>query len=261
MKSFELQHTHTYPLRLWTQKNDSNDPNTAGKWAIGCSAITFSLTAIVCIMHLVPMASTCIVGTVAEGLLSFTMVGFWAATVAIVTKTSNELAFISASREMNANLFFFSWLGFVTSLVLFVSYLKSAVGVDVMGAMNQRSARLTFWAALIATSFIVMGSSLRVMNDDCSPNMFQTVEFCKRTKLGIALGAVGFALGLLMVTIKLFCRSNYVTCEFVTALVLAILDGVGVAFITSNNGPGSSIGNLYFGSWISFLVAGGEFVT
>ena len=103
-----------------------------------------------------------------------------------------------------------------------------------------------------------MGSSLRVMNDDCSPNKHQTEEYCTRTKLGIALGAVGFSFGLLIVTVKLFCLSNYISCEFVAALILAILDGFGVAFITSNNGPGSTIGNLYFGSWISFLVAGGK---
>jgi hypothetical protein len=210
-------------------------------------------------MHIVPVASTFIVGTVMEGLLSLILVGFWAATVAIVTKTSNELAFVSASREMNANLFFFSWAGFVTSLILMVGYLKSAMGVDVLGEMNQRGARLTFWAALIATNFIVMGSSLRVMNDECSPNEFQTEKYCKRAKFGVALGAVGFAFSLIIVTLKLFFHISSVMLEFSLALVLTIMNGFGVAFITSNSGPGSSIGNLYFGSWITFLVTGGEY--
>lgn len=240
------------------QKNDSKIPNESAKWAIACSAITFSIAAIVCIMHMVPIASTFIVGTIAEGLLSFLLVGFWAATVAIVTKTSNELAFISAAREINANLFFFSWAGFITSLILLVSYLKAAVGVDVLGAMHQRGARLTFWASLIATSFIVMGSSLRAINDDCSPNKFQTEEYCTRAKFGVSLGAVGFGFALVVVTLKLFCRASSVLCEFIPALTLAILNGFGVAFITSNAGPGSSIGNLYFGSWMNFLVSGGE---
>eukprot|EP00977_Amphora_coffeiformis_P000855 scaffold184_cov179-Amphora_coffeaeformis.AAC.14 len=238
-------------------KNEIDNPNEAVKWAIACSAITFSVAAIVSIMHLIPIAATCIVGTVVEGIVSFVLVGFWTATVAIVTKPSNKLAFVSTSREINANLFFFSWAGFVTSLVLFISYLKSALGVDLLGSVHQRGARLTSWAALIATSFIVMGSSLRVMNSNCSSNNnSQTEEYCTRTKLGIAMGAVGFAFALLVVTLKLFCRVDSVIYEFVPAFILAILNGVGVAFVTSNSGPGSSIGNLYFGSWISFLLAG-----
>ena len=251
--SFPMTHTGTIK-----QKNEIDNPNEAAKWAIACSAITFSVAAIVSIMHLIPIASACIVGTVTEGIISFVLMGFWTATVAIVTKPSNKLAFVSTSREINANLFFFSWAGFVTSLVLFISYLKSAVGVDLLGSMHQRGARLTSWAALIATSFIIMGSSLRVMNSHCSPNKQQTEEYCIRTKLGISLGAIGLAFALLVVTLKLFCRVGSVIYEFVPALILAILNGVGVAFITSNNGPGSTIGNLYFGSWISFLVAGGK---
>lgn len=209
-------------------------------------------------MHLIPITSTCIVGTLAEGLISFILVGFWAATVAIVTKQSNKLAFVSTARELNANLFFFSWAGFVTSIVLFISYLKSAVGMDLLGSMHQRGARLTSWAALIATSFIVMGSSLRLMDGECSPNQHHPDEFCTRTKFGISIGAVGFTFALAMVTLKLFCRVESIVYEFIPALLLAILNGVGVAFITSNKGPGSAIGNLYFGSWISFLVAGGK---
>lgn len=242
------------------QKNDSQHPNEASKYAVACSAFTFAISAIICIMHVVRIASPLIVGTIAEGLLSFILVGFWAAIVAIVTKTSNELAFVSAAREMNANLFFFSWAGFVTSFVLFVNYLKSAVGMDLVGEMHQLGARLTFWAALIATSFIVMGSSLRVMNDDCSPNILKSEQYCKRTEFGIGLGAAGFSVALVVVTFKLFCRMNAPMYEFFPALMLAAANGFGVGFITSNNGPGSSIGNLYFGLWISFLLAGGKFL-
>lgn len=210
-------------------------------------------------MHLISVTSPLIVGTVTEGLVSFILVGFWAAIVAIVTKTSNELAFVSAAQEMNANLFFFSWAGFVTSLVLFVNFLKSAMGMDLLGEMNQRGARLTFWAALLATCFIVMGSSLRVLNDECSTeNMFKKKEnYCNRTEFGVALGAAGFSLALLVLSLKLFCRTSAPIYEFVPAMLLTIANGVGVGLLTSNDGPGSSIGNLYFGLWFSFLVAGG----
>lgn len=253
-----MSHRHSVIPSL--QKNDAKNPSEAVKWATACSAITFTVSFIVCIMHVVPTAATCIVGTIPEGILSFILVGFWAANVAIVTKTSNDLAFIDSEAELNANLFFFSWAGFVTSLILFVNYLKSSVGVDVVGAMNQRGARLTFWAALLANAFIVMGSSLRVNNDDCSPVTTRQEVYCTRTNFGIALGAIGSAFALVVLTLKLFCRVDSVLCEFVPAALLAVMNGFGVGFITSKDGPGASLGNLWMGSWLSFLVSGGKFL-
>jgi hypothetical protein len=41
--------------------------------------------------------------------------------------------------------------------------------------------------------------------------------------------------------------------EGALALLLCIMNGFGVAFITSAKGPGSPIGNLYYFTWLSFL--------
>lgn len=228
---------------------------------MAASAVTMGITAITAFMHVVPSLHPLINGSIIEGLLSLIMVALWAAIVAIVTKTDNDLAFISATQELNANLFFFSWAGFITSLVLLVSCLKSAMGVDLLGEMHQRAARLTHWAMLIATTFIVMGSCMRIMSEDCegaANKENHSTEYCRRTEVGIALGGAGFAASVSVVVLKIFCRMKYPTLEFLPALGLTCMNAVGTWYLTSSDGPGNSISNLYFGSWLSFLVAGGR---
>lgn len=41
--------------------------------------------------------------------------------------------------------------------------------------------------------------------------------------------------------------------EAIMAFALAILNGFGVAYLTSAKGPGSALGNLYYFSWGSLL--------
>jgi ABC-type Fe3+ transport system permease subunit len=105
---------------------------------------------------------------------------------------------------------------------------------------------------------IVLGASVRVNKDDCSPVQARFETYCTRTNFGIALGAIGFAFAFLIVAFKLFFRSSSVLCEFIPALTFAIIQAFGVGYITSKDGPGSSLGNLWMGSWLSFLVSGGK---
>jgi hypothetical protein len=206
-----------------------------------------------------PVASTIIVGSQAEGVIIIVLVAFWAATVSIVTNTSNALGVSEAlgptNQVLNGNLYYFSWAGFVTAIVLLVSYLQSAYGVDVMGEARNRGARLTLWAGMLASALVVMGSSARVKNDDCSPNLTFSETYCTRTKFALSLGVIGVAFSLIVVFAKLKDISSSFLLELVASTLLAILNGFGVAFITSAKGPGSAIGNLYYFSWVSCLVS------
>jgi hypothetical protein len=146
----------------------------------------------------------------------------------------------------------YRWAGFFTSIVLLISYLKSSFGLDV-AAYRNRAARLGMWAGLLAASLIVMGSSIRVFNGTACQGSSSTL--CKRTKLGISEGVIGIAFAVLIVAMKLLTTSAPFVVEFVASIVLAVLNGFGVAYITSPNGPGSPIGNLYYSTWINFLCA------
>jgi hypothetical protein len=143
--------------------------------------------------------------------------------------------------------YYFSWAGFVTSILLLVNYLRGVFGVDLVGEVKNRSARLTLWAAFLAGQLVVMGASANIFDKDCASGTSDVSSaYCSRTKFGISVGAVGTAFALVVVGMKMMTSIAPFVVEGVLALFLCILNGFGVAFITSAEGPGSPIGNLYY---------------
>ena len=206
------------------------------------------------------MATSIFVGTRLEGILSLVLAAFWAATVAIVTNASNGLAVAEESvlnnTVLNGNLYYGSWAGFVTSIILLINYLRSVFGVDVVGEVRNRSARLSLWAAMLASALIVMGSAARIFSDDCkSGDERESETFCKRSKFAISHGAVSVFFTLCIVGMKFFTYAAPFVAEFAIAVILLIMSAFNVAFTTSTKGPGSPIGNLYYSSWICLVIS------
>jgi hypothetical protein len=233
------------PLSILSFKNthvqkraNAHDDTTAANWAVACAAITFVLTLLVVIGHMIPLTANIFVGTLVEGSLTFILICFWAATVSIVTNASNGLSVGVTNQVSNGNLYYFSWAGFVTSIVIMVDYLRSSMGVDVVGEMRNRSARLTLWAGLLAAGLVVMGSSARVWGDTCTIDAFAATTYCKRTKFGIAFGTISMILAVVIVALKLCLSASSFLMEFVAAFLLSIINAFGVAYITSSSGPG-----------------------
>ena len=147
-----------------------------------------------------------------------------------------------------------SWAGFVTSILLVVSYLRGVFGVDVYGEVKNRAARLTLWAGLLACQLVVMGASANILDKDCSSyDNDSNSSYCRRTKFGISVGAIGTSFALCVVAMKMLTAVAPMVVESVLALFLCVMNGFGVAFLTSAEGPGSPIGNLYYFSWLSWL--------
>lgn len=245
------------------EEKNNNDNKTgvavnesAQKWAVACASITLAITTIVVIMMMLPVASIFIVNTRLEGVILLILIVFWAATVAIVSDSDNGLAVKSTGEVANGNLYYFSWAGFVCSIMLFVSYLRGAFNVDVAGELKSRSARLQTWAALLACALIVMGSSSSIFQNDCKgDNVVQSDVYCNRTKYGIALGAVGTVACLMIVGLKICTGIAPFLVESMFGFILAVMNGFGVAFLTSTKGPGAALGNLYYFSWLSFITS------
>jgi hypothetical protein len=226
---------------------------------VACSILTVIVTGAVSLGHLFPITSLFVVGTPVEGIASLAMAAMWAAAVAVVTNTANDLATVAGDKNQvsNGNLYYFSWACFVTSIILLVNYVRSVFGVDVVGEVRNRGARVSLWAALIATSMVVAGSSSRVMSNDCPKDYAEDLhKLCARTKFGIAVGSIGIILAVAVVVMKMFMGTGLFLVEFGISAFLAVLNAFAVAYITSNSGPGAPIGNLYYFSWISFLLAG-----
>jgi amino acid transporter len=124
-----------------------------------------------------------------------------------------------------------------------------------VGEIRNRAARLTLWAGMLAAAMVVMGSSARVLREDCSPNDDFTDGYCKRTKYALSLGVIGTFFSMAVVGMKMLTTSAPFMVEFAISIILTIMNAFGVAYITSAKGPGSAIGNLYYFAWISFLCA------
>jgi hypothetical protein len=235
--------------------HQTSDPNALRnqRWAIACSAITFAATIVVVALHLHPIGVSFFVGTRAEGSIILVLTAFWAATVSIVSDARNGLAVSQRDGSvMNGNLYYFSWAGFVCSVMLIVSYLHAVFGVDLAGEIKNRAARLMPWSALLAAELVVLGSTANIFDQDCSP-LNETVTFCNRTKYGISLGVIGSVMSLIIVGLKIVTTSASFLMEVIFSFILTIMNAVGVALLTATDAPGAALGNLYYFIWISLL--------
>ena len=124
------------------------------RWAIACSSITAALTFLMVVAMTHDISSSIVTGTKVEGGLLVVLTGFWAGTVSIVSDARNGLAVNASGSVESGNLYYFSWAGFVCSVMLVVSYLRGVFNVDVTSELRNRSARLTTWSALLAAQLI-----------------------------------------------------------------------------------------------------------
>jgi len=225
------------------------------RWSIACSAITFSISAIVVLMHLNSTTSLFIVGTKVEGFLCLLLATFWIATVSIITDSRYGLAVDSDGAVKNGNLYYFSWAGFVCSILLVVSYLRHVFGVDVAGEIRTRSARLTIWSGHLACSLVVMGTSANFYDNTCGVIDNTNKMLCGRAVYGIVLGALGTLCSVAVVAMKVATTKAPFLVEVGLSFILVIMYCVGVALITSADGPGAPLGNLYYFTWLGFLTS------
>jgi len=237
----------------------TNQTSNFERWAVICPAVNLSLSGLVVLLYLIPPTRRIVEGGKIEGLLIFLMVGWWAAGVAIITDPKHGVAVDQNGNVSNGNVYYFGWAGFVTSVTLFVSYMRTAFNVDIEGEIQSRSARLNLWSALIATSVVVMTSSAILYSTRCAVPNSQRGDYggtyCMRCLYGTIVGASALGLAIVMISLKLCLSKMPLILETLAAYALAPAWVVGVAFITSNSGPGSGLGNLYYFTWLSFLLS------
>mmetsp|Transcript_20339 Transcript_20339/g.57769 ORF Transcript_20339/g.57769 Transcript_20339/m.57769 type:complete len:321 (+) Transcript_20339:225-1187(+) len=237
-------------------KNKEGNSDSNAKWTVACASISFAIAAIVTPLQMHPVYSIFIVDTKIEGALVVMLAAFWAATVSVVSNANGGLVVDDGNENttvVNANLYYFTWAGFVTSILLLVAYLRAVFGVDLAGEIRNRSSRLSLWAGMLACSLVVMGSSANIFQRDCINSDDAIDSLCARTKFGISVGAISTSAALAVVGMKMATTTAPFLMEAVLAVILVLLNGFGVGFITSPKGPGSAIGNLYYFSWFSFL--------
>jgi hypothetical protein len=189
------------------------------------------------------------------------LIAFWAAGLPTIMDPNNKIAVSLpdntnvGSVVTNANLYFFSWCSFCCAVYLSGSLLQDTMAVSV----SYIAAKAARWYGLVASSLVVIGTASRTFRaascadrdaDDPTSN-----EYCRRCKLAISLGVVCFVSAALMTFLVQQKKQLTAVSDFSINSVYLILWCIGVSFITFGASPGSSVGNLYFSTWISFILS------
>ena len=246
------------------QKDEELEPSSASRYIVAISIVTFILTALIVAAHFNPIGTAIFVGTKVEGTIVIVSVVLWSAIVAVNTDAGLALGpgEDGSATVQDANLYYFSWAGFVTSVVLLVSFLRDAFGVDVVGTVRGGAARIQWWAALLACSVVVLGSAAEVLKGDCNGDSQSGFDgaYCRRTKWAISASTICMLLCVLVILTKVFKytaseSSTSFMVELASSFLLAITNILVVFFTTSADGPGRQVGNLYYFSWAMALIS------
>lgn len=178
--------------------------------------------------------------------------------VAIVSGPDRGLAVDKNGAVFIGNMYYFAWAAFINGVLILASYIESAYGINVAETMRMRSSSFTYWSALLVSSLIVMGTSADLYNRNCDVKVENKPQpFCSQTVLGVTTGTVGVILSLIIVALKISLGAAPFLVEVGINLLLFILYIVEIAIVTDSGGPGAPLGNLYYFSWISFLLTFG----
>jgi hypothetical protein len=173
--------------------------------------------------------------------------------IAVATPSDTNVG----SVVINANLYFFSWVAFCCSIYLSGSLIQETMNV----LLTHIAAKAARWYGLVASTLVVLGSSVRTYRaasckDPSSDNIDATTgEYCRRAKLAISLGVIGFITASVMTYLVQQKKQLTTFSDISINTVFLILWCFGVSYITFGASPGSTIGNLYFSTWISFVIA------
>lgn len=204
-----------------------------------------------------------------------TLLFLWTVLVAVVTSPTTGLAVEDDGAVALANLYYFTWAGFITGVVLLASYVESTYGISVTHSFQNRnngrndnhnnaeniktpSMAFIFWSALMTSSLVVMGTSADIYNRNCEVDVEDKPQpFCSRTVFAIAAGVMGTISSLLVIIAKLLYLTVPFLGEVFLCALLFIIYGFELMYATAANGPAGPLGNLYYFSWISFFLCFG----
>ncbi len=183
----------------------------------------------------------------------------------IITMHSEDSWAVNGIGEMKlANIYYFTWAAILAAALQMISYIKPLFG------SKSKDAMFLVWAGIVKVCMVILGASSHVwynIREECSDDEMEGGEqaFCSRTKFAMLVSVVGVVSGWSVMASRMPCCSiSYKTrnrAEAMLSVALVLLFGVAVALITSIGGPGQSVGDLYYSTWLAFWVSVGILVS
>lgn len=230
---------------------DESNKGTDTKWVLSVTILSMGLSLISVVLYLVQrgLYSGQVPEMVAVGLLA----SLWGVGLPYIMDPNNGIAVVPGPIVSNANLYFVSWLTLGCVFFLASNLAQESAGYDI----RMTPPKVQKWGGFSLAALIIMGSAVRLLKaDGCKGDdtIFSSSELCRRTRFAIALGVIGWVFGMCMSFLTLQ-NISFPLVENIGSTVTFILMTFGLGFITFGNGPGSTISNLFFATWIAFLLA------
>jgi len=227
-------------------------------WGLAISILSLIIIAFTLFSHLNQNLRNTIIDNKPEAIIILILLIFSTVLVAIVSGPDRGLAVDKNGAVFIGNMYYFAWAGLINGVIILANYMESAYGINVTETMRLRSSSFTYWSALLACSLVVMGTSADLYNRNCDvPNEEKPQPFCSQTVMGVVTGTIAVVLSLIIVALKISLGAAPFLVEVGMNVLLFILYIVEIAVVTDSGGPGSPLGNLYYFSWISFLLTFG----
>jgi hypothetical protein len=108
------------------------------------------------------------------------------------------------------------------------------------------------WIFLVATSLIAMSSAARIWKSRSCQDLDGSSS-CRRLAYAFSLGAIS---GILSFTWLLLGARCHMRLDAMLSLLMLVMWCFAVAYTTFGDAaPGYNLGNLYFSTWISFVIS------
>lgn len=199
------------------------------------------------------------------GIMSVVCFALWLVDLLLLMHSEDSWAVNGIGEMKLANLYYFSWASIITAGLQMFSYWKPLL----LGSKSGKDPMFIVWAGIVKTCMVILGAALHVwykIGDTCAAvgRDEADITYCSRTIFAFAVGAIGVLSGwLVMATRILGCLSSETRniAETCLSSFLVVLFAVAVALITSIGGPGQTVGDLYYATWLSFVVSIGILVS
>jgi len=225
-------------------------------WTIVAPSIVMILATIIFILCLFPRTYLYVYSVKIGGVTSFLTMIIWFTVIINNQHSHTSLAVNEHGEILTANLYYFTWACIFTCGINTSTYFKRAF--ESANNHIKESYMLVLWIAIMKVCFVVLSSSLHVyinIHSVCTSETNFYSSTCYRTIFAIIAGVLGEVVAFIAAVLRIFEIRYFIVVEAISAIFLAILYSFGAAYITGMSGPGQTVGDLYYATWLCFFVS------
>jgi hypothetical protein len=243
--------------------NQANELNAAQEYVIFAPSLVAVICACLFMLCLHKKTYFLVSQVWFGGVLSVLVFGTCLATLIITMHSPYSWAVNAIGEIKIANLYYFAWASILTAGLQMMSYLRKWLG------LTEKDYLTVVWVAVAKVCFVILGAGFHIWHNiggACSAMEDMksgAVTFCARTVFAIVVAFTGMFVSGFVAFFRFlyasFCHSSTTRSrahvEMVISLFLVMLFGAAVGLITGIGGPGQSVGDMFYATWLAFLVA------